>query len=342
MSAKTALNATYVLFSHKAVTPAAILQPHRDQTRSRCAQAGLVLVAHDTTEFVFSSHREGIGQLRSPHDHGFLMHASLALTADGHRRPLGVLGAHFWTRSIEGKTKKKAKGKTGDKPIDKELESSRWFRQVVVAEEQLGPDIPCVHVADREADSYDLFARLVDRSSRFVIRNRIDRVARSEDEGPTEHIRTLFERVNATIEMSVPIARREPKAVPARGTSLLPREARIARLSIKAVSIQVRKPPYLKDVPMWLDLNVVYVREIDTPEGVESVAWTLVTTEPIDTVQDILAIIEYYRGRWPIEEFFKAIKTGCQVEKLKWTPNFGPPLKVVKTGLLPDDEEQDQ
>jgi phytoene dehydrogenase-like protein len=30
------------------------------------------------------------------------------------------------------------------------------------------------------------------------------------------------------------------------------------------------------------------------------------------------------------------------VGRLKWTPNFGPPLKVVKTGLLPDDEEQDQ
>jgi hypothetical protein len=68
---------------------------------------------------------------------------------------------------------------------------------------------------------------------------------------------------------------------------------------------------------MWLDLNVVYVAEIDPPEGCEPVHWTLLTTEPIDSLTQILAIIEYYRSRWLIEEFFKALKTGCQVEKLQ-------------------------
>ena len=35
------------------------------------------------------------------------------------------------------------------------------------------------------------------------------------------------------------------------------------------------------------------------------------TTEPIDTVEQVLRIVDWYRARWVIEEFFKALKTGC-------------------------------
>ena len=41
----------------------------------------------------------------------------------------------------------------------------------------------------------------------------------------------------------------------------------------------------------------------------------LLTTEPIDTVEQIVRIVDWYRTRWLIEEFFKALKTGCAYEK---------------------------
>jgi len=318
LASKVALESTYHLFAHASVSEEAILQPHRDETRQRCLQASTVLVAHDTTEFVFSTHREGLGHLRSVNDHGFLMHGSLALTADGHRRPLGVLGAHFWTRSLEGESCKEAKKKRRSRTAaDTPLESARWFAQCVVAEAQAGPLVSCMHVMDREGDSYELFAKLLARGSRFIIRNRVNRVARSEDEGPSEHIRTICEHAPVEFETLVPIARREAKDSPTRGTSLLARDARTAKLSAKAVALRIRKPPYLADLPMWLDLNVVYVSEVDTPEGLQPVEWILITTEPIDSLTDIMAVIEHYRARWIIEEWFKAIKTGCQVEKLQ-------------------------
>jgi IS4 transposase len=37
----------------------------------------------------------------------------------------------------------------------------------------------------------------------------------------------------------------------------------------------------------------------------------LVTTEPIVGENQILQIVDWYRARWVIEEFFKVIKTGC-------------------------------
>jgi hypothetical protein len=52
----------------------------------------------------------------------------------------------------------------------------------------------------------------------------------------------------------------------------------------------------------------------------------LITTEPISTAAEIEAVVDHYRHRWQIEEFFKALKTGCsfeerQLESLKTLTN---------------------
>jgi hypothetical protein len=41
----------------------------------------------------------------------------------------------------------------------------------------------------------------------------------------------------------------------------------------------------------------------------------LLTTEPIDTEEQLCRIVDWYRARWTIEEFFKALKSGCAIEK---------------------------
>lgn len=39
------------------------------------------------------------------------------------------------------------------------------------------------------------------------------------------------------------------------------------------------------------------------------------TTLPIVSAEDVAAVVDAYRSRWLIEEFFKAVKTGCAYEK---------------------------
>jgi Transposase DDE domain len=51
------------------------------------------------------------------------------------------------------------------------------------------------------------------------------------------------------------------------------------------------------------------------PQGDEPIAWYLVTNEPIATLEQVAAVVDAYRARWVVEEFFKALKTGCQIEK---------------------------
>jgi hypothetical protein len=64
-----------------------------------------------------------------------------------------------------------------------------------------------------------------------------------------------------------------------------------------------------------LILNVVRVWESEPPADQPSVEWLLYTSEPIDTPNDVLRVIDWYRARWTIEEYFKALKTGCALEK---------------------------
>ena len=59
------------------------------------------------------------------------------------------------------------------------------------------------------------------------------------------------------------------------------------------------------------------VRELEPPDGQAPIEWRLLTTESIATPEDVLRIVDAYRARWLIEEYFKAIKTGCSYEKLQ-------------------------
>jgi len=60
---------------------------------------------------------------------------------------------------------------------------------------------------------------------------------------------------------------------------------------------------------------VVYASETNPPAGEPPIEWRLLTTEPIDSTDQVLRIVEWYRTRWLIEEFFKCLKTGCAYEK---------------------------
>jgi transposase len=66
-----------------------------------------------------------------------------------------------------------------------------------------------------------------------------------------------------------------------------------------------------------ITINVVLAHEENPPDGEEAVSWTLLTTLPTKTIGDIKKVVDYYRARWVIEEFFKVLKSGCAIEKLQ-------------------------
>src|SRR4051794_39994598 len=172
------LEAAYRFFGNDQVTPEAILAPHFRQSARRAAALPRVIIVHDTTAFEFGgqSKRAGLGHLIKPSSQGFFGHFSLALDADGSRRPLGLLALEtvFRLRKRIGH-----KQWTKDKRLG---ESARWARSVDAAEEHLAGRVHAIHVADREGDQYALLSSLVAAGRAFVIRSFQDRRLAGEDE----------------------------------------------------------------------------------------------------------------------------------------------------------------
>ena len=49
------------------------------------------------------------------------------------------------------------------------------------------------------------------------------------------------------------------------------------------------------------------------------IEWMLVASDAVQTVEDATAVVDHYRACWLIEDYFKAIKTGCAFEKRQLT-----------------------
>jgi hypothetical protein len=64
-----------------------------------------------------------------------------------------------------------------------------------------------------------------------------------------------------------------------------------------------------------MPVNVIHVFERKPPPGQPPVEWFLLTNLPIDDNDAIAFAVDCYRARWIIEEYFKALKTGCLFEK---------------------------
>ena len=300
------LEAAYRFFGNEQVAPEAILAPHLRQSALRAARCSRVLVVHDTTQFEFPGHvkRRGLGRLIRP-GQGFFGHFSLALSADGDREPLGLLALETVFRHD------RAKPKSQRRRSDNRGESVRWRHGIDGAEQQLGGRVTAIHVMDREADSYAILAALSERQRLFVIRSFQDRLLASDDEA---RLRETAKAAPTALEREVPLSPR-PKLRGPKGQRHPSRRCRIAKLSFAAASVELPRTNHAKGVESkTLAINVIHVVEREPPPGQPAVEWFLLTNLPTHTPEQIAYAVDCYRGRWTIEEYFKALKTGCQYE----------------------------
>jgi len=319
MPSKAELEAFYRFVENDGVEFAALLEPHRRATFERIEARAESVVCHDTTEFRFTTGREDLGRLRTDGERakrGFLAHVALAVSTDGHREPLGVVGAWPWVRSYPPPKNKLKCGMQYDPVL--ETEQARWARGVQQVHASAPDPSRLIHVMDSEADDYALFSELVQMGSRFVIRLSQDRriVPESSASGVHGKMKALLETAeSAGTRVASVSARRALTGMKNRRRNLS-RGGREAVLCFSATRVVLRRPTSaLVSLPDMLPVHVVRVWEQDVSDGVEPLEWMLVTTEPITSPEQISRVIELYRTRWVIEEFFKAIKTGCAFEK---------------------------
>src|SRR5579884_1676326 len=300
------LEAAYRFFGNDRVSPEAILAPHFRQSARRAAERERVLVVHDTTQFEFpgNSKREGLGRLIKPAAQGFFGHFSLALSADGARVPLGLLALETVFRLD------RYIGHKNWTPAKSRGERARWLNCVDDAETLLAGRTKAIHVMDREADSYAVLAGLADRGRDFVVRSFQDRVLVDHE----ARLREVARAAKPSIRREVPLSPRPHISGP-KGERQPARRFRIATLSIAALPVELPRPSETEKVGVaTIRVNVIHVFEKRPPAGEAAVEWFLLTTLPIDTPDAVAFAVDCYRARWVIEEFFKALKTGCQYE----------------------------
>jgi hypothetical protein len=310
MGTRAMLEAVYRHLSSDSIELADLLEPHLVRSGKRAGVAGVAYAVSDTTQVVFSgaSKRDGLGTVNEK-DQGFLAHVTLAVSADGSRMPLGVLALETLVRK-----EKKGKRDSSARKADEQRESLRWGRCIEAAEARVAPTTALIHVADREGDIYELLTELVERKRRFIIRASHDRAIESIGDDAVR----LFDAARTepvAYRMEVPLSSR-PATRSTQQRRIHPtRKSRIADLSFAARSVVVKRPARCDHtLPATLVVNIVHVFEIAPPLGNPPVEWILLTSEAISTSSDIQAVVDGYRARWTIEEYFKALKTGCAFE----------------------------
>ena len=312
--------AAYRFFGNPAIKASALIAPHVDQTRRRAVDAGIVRVVHDTCRFAFSGDRDGL-EILSNEVRGFFGHFALAVGATEEREPLGVLGLRAFVNDAEGMETRRKLSKT---EIDAHWRSTprkqkarhRWESLACEVGAALPPGVQAVHVMDQEADDFMVYDALLEAGVPFVIRGSPRRLT---EEGPLRHV---LEAQPQEAFRDVFLSRRQKSTRKSRNN--IARDERQARLSIRFAPVSIPRSPNAAEAKRdQVAMNVVHVFESQPPPDEVPIEWLLFTSEPVATFDDALKIVDHYRARWLIEEYFKALKTGCSFEKRQLTSRDG-------------------
>ena len=293
------LKAVYRLFDSEGVTFQSLASPHWQQTRARTSGHWLLLA--DTMETDFGNHRSvsGLGPTGNGRGYGFLLHSALMVAAES-EEIVGLAGQELFYRRPAKKKESAYQVK------QRQRESEIWGKLI----DQMGPpaaNVRFTHVMDRGADNFEVYCHLLQQRSEWVVRaSHLNRQLRSADGSAI--------RLNEYLS-ALPVRGVYDVAVPARpGQS-----ARIAQVEVRYAMLRMPAPrhlsPWLREqgiklITMW----VVEVREVQPPKGSTPLHWVLHTSHAVTNLEEAQVVIGYYKKRWLIEEFHKALKTGCSLE----------------------------
>jgi Transposase DDE domain len=248
-----------------------------------------VLAIQDTSEIHFNTtprRRRGLGEIGKGNNHGVLLHPMLAVDADN-GTCLGLLSGQVWTRE-------------GRRTVSHDLrelpdkESQRWISTAVAAKPLLSNAAMVTLIGDRESDIFALYASAAEHHYHVIARSM--------------HDRKLADRTGlyAASEAMTAVEQR---------TILLPARAgrpeRLAHLELRFGAIELVRPQskFLRHLPREVPLAVVDVREVGAGAGVEPLHWRLLTSHRLANADDAWRIVEWYKQRWIIEQFFRVLKT---------------------------------
>lgn len=315
------LKAAYRLFDCPDVTFDAVAQPHWQCTRQR--PVGRYLIISDTTEIDFTSHpyTSGLGPIGGGTTRGFLLHNALMVEPTS-QEVVGLAGQLIHYR------KNAPKNESRTARMKRERESQIWGTLV----DRVGtPEegVQYVHIFDRGGDDFEAFCHMKQAKTDWVVRaSRLNRKV-FDEKGKRVSLREAIEKmpVVGTYDLEL---RTRPK-----------KKAHTAQLEVRIGKVRFPKPqfcsPYVKQLdPQPIEMNVVWVRQVNAKKGKKPIEWVLLTSLGVETFEDALQVIEYYELRWLVEDFHKSLKTGCNVDsrQLQDTTRLEPLVALLSVAAV--------
>jgi hypothetical protein len=318
MQSPADLVALYRLMNRPEVTHAAVLKTHLCRTREAIrAHRGVVLVAHDVTEFDLTgklSLRGQLGPLGGKGQFGLLCHNSVAVTERG--EPLGLAN-----QILHRRRKRKKKASRAAQRDDPLRETRLWVRGREAIGDVEGEEGLVVDLVDRGGDTFEFLDHEHAKGHHYVARSKSNRRCRiGHGEGGREvllhdHLRSLPAGGGGR---AVEVAARQA------GHGRPARPARAARLALAWAAVTLTPPPpgqargehRQEPLKAW----ALRVFEPEPPEGEEALEWFLLTDVAVETDEGAWRRVDWYELRWPTsEEYHKGQKTGCQIEGPQFT-----------------------
>ena len=259
-----------------------------------------VVAIQDTSELILGGRRaraKGFGRVgKGGVSSGLMLHSVLAVEA-GTGALLGLVDCKIWNREEGGLPHRRSRV-TADK------ESQRWLDGSSRAGEVLTGASSITGVSDRESDIYEHFVARP-TNMHLIVRVCQNRLVAAEAMATSALLYSFIE--------SIPEQGRFTVQLPSRPG----RKARVAELAVRFAPLALCRPRHgPRDLPKTVELTAVDVREASAPaDGSEPVHWRLLTSHSVSSLDEARRVVDLYRLRWTIEEYFHTMKSaGFDIE----------------------------
>lgn len=286
-----------------------------EELSATCSRQRLdhVLLIQDTSQYNYEGIRgrfaeddPDIGVLGDNKSLGLFVHPTLGLDEQS-GLPFGIPALKIY--HLEKERALKDERNYTRLPIA-EKHSHRWIESIKISAAALPSVTKMTAMADREGDMYELFASDFDPRIELLIRSAQNRKLTN---GLLLHAHMDEQAWEGTYEVSIKGNKKRAK--------------RMATLQIRWATVEIVQPRSVRagidNYPKSISMQVVEVLEVgdkELAEGEESIHWYLYTTHPVETLEDALQIVNWYKKRWWIEDFFRLTKSqGFELEKSQFS-----------------------
>jgi hypothetical protein len=290
--------ATYEFFKNEDVSVEALKKTMMLYGAKQVSDKMQLLILQDISSISYNDlQADGLGYLDNKEGRGILCYSSMAATTEG--LPLSLLYQHTWIRPLDelGKSAKRKQINFEDK------ESYRWYEGMQEVNKLLGQSIHKIHIADREADIYELFFHAYESNTDLLIRARHNRQLSN---GSHLWNDIAEQQVAATVNLDIPDKTGKKKLK--------------VQAEVRYHQVEILRPSKNKNSryeSVILTAIEIKERKSRSKNEEDNIHWKLLTTLEINSATDALQCVQWYTYRWLIERFHYVLKSGTKIEELQ-------------------------